>query len=106
MKFGHAIQKQVASSSFLTTRVTTMPRLFVSTLRITTVELLFLPSYSPNLNLIERLWRFLKDKVMTIYHETFEEFVDEVDKVLDNLDEYANELASLMTEKFEILACV
>jgi transposase len=71
----------------------------------TTVELLFLPSYSPNLNLIERLWRFLKDKVMTIYHETFEEFVDEVDKVLDNLDEYANELASLMTEKFEILAC-
>jgi len=71
----------------------------------TTVELLFLPSYSPNLNLIERLWRFLKSKVMTIYHETFEKFVDEVGKVLDNLDEYANELESLMTENFEILAC-
>jgi transposase len=24
------------------------------------IELLFLPSYSPNSNLIERLWRFLK----------------------------------------------
>ena len=71
----------------------------------TSVELLFLPSYSPNLNLIERLWRFLKNKVMTAYHETFEEFVDEVDKVLDSLFEYADELANLMTEKFEILAC-
>jgi transposase len=72
----------------------------------TNVELIYLPSYSPNLNLIERLWRSLKDKVMTSYHETFEKFVDEIDKVLDNLEEYADELATLMTEKFEILACV
>lgn len=71
----------------------------------TNVALEFLPSYSPNLNLIERLWRFLKGKVMTTYHESFEKFVDEIDKVLDNLDEYADELASLMTERFEILAC-
>lgn len=69
------------------------------------IELKFLPSYSPNLNLIERLWRFLKDKVMTTYHESFAVFVDAIDKVLDNLDEYAAELASLMTENFEILAC-
>jgi transposase len=72
----------------------------------TNVELLFLPSYSPNLNLIERLWRFLKDEVLTVYHETFDEFVAAIDKVLDHLDEYAAELASLMTEKFEILTCV
>ena len=71
----------------------------------TNVELLHLPAYSPNLNLIERLWRFFKDKVMTTYHESFEKFVDEIDKVLDNLAEYADKLASLMTEKFEILAC-
>jgi transposase len=71
----------------------------------TNVELLFLPSYSPNLNLIERLWRFLKDQALTVYHETFDEFVAAIDKVLDNLDEYATELASLMTERFEILTC-
>jgi transposase len=71
----------------------------------TTVELLFLPSYSPNLNLIERLWRFLKDEVLTVYHETFDQFVNAIDKVLDHLDEYTTELASLMTERFEILTC-
>jgi transposase len=71
----------------------------------TNVELVHLPAYSPNLNLIERLWRFFKDKVMTTYHESFEKFVQEIDKVLDNLADYADELTTLMTEKFEILAC-
>jgi len=42
---------------------------------------------------------------MTAYHESFELFVGEVDRVLDNLEEYADELASLMTEEFEVLAC-
>jgi transposase len=57
----------------------------------TAVELKHLPSYSPNLNLIERLWRFLKDKVMTAYHESFERFVEEIDAVLDHLETYSDE---------------
>lgn len=72
----------------------------------TNVELVHLPAYSPNLNLIERLWRFFKDKVLTTYHEPFEKFVQEIDKVLDNLADYKDELTTLMTENFEILACV
>ena len=32
------------------------------------IELLFLPSYSPNLNLIERLWKFVKKEVLNSRH--------------------------------------
>jgi transposase len=71
----------------------------------TNVELHFLPAYSPNLNLIERLWRFVKDEVLTTYYESFEKFTAAIDKVLDNLDQYAHQLAVLMTEQFEILTC-
>lgn len=71
----------------------------------TVVELKHLPAYSPNLNLIERLWRFLKDTVMTAYHESFERFVNAIESVLDNLEDYADELIDVMVEKFEILPC-
>jgi transposase len=30
------------------------------------------PPYSPNLNLIERLWKFLRQKALTRWHKTFE----------------------------------
>ena len=34
------------------------------------IELLYLPGYSPNLNLIERLWRFVrKQSLDSIYYE-------------------------------------
>lgn len=71
----------------------------------TNVELLYLPAYSPNLNLIERLWRFFKDKVLTTYHPSFDQFVTAIDNVLDTLPAYADELASLLSENFEILPC-
>ena len=39
------------------------------------IELLYLPSYSPNLNLIERLWRFVrKQSLDSTYYEKFEDF--------------------------------
>jgi len=39
------------------------------------ITLQFLPSYSPNLNLIERLWKFVKKKCLyNIYYETFDDF--------------------------------
>lgn len=39
------------------------------------IELHFLPPYSPNLNPIERLWRWMKEKVVyNTYYATFEEF--------------------------------
>jgi transposase len=39
------------------------------------IELLFLPSYSPNLNLIERLWKWVrKDCLNSKYFENFDDF--------------------------------
>ena len=50
------------------------------------IELLFLPSYSPNLNLIERLWRFMKRKAAYgRYHPTFADFRAAVQDVLDRV---------------------
>jgi transposase len=67
------------------------------------IELLFLPSYSPNLNLIERLWRFVKRKaVYGRYHPTFADFQAAVQDVLDRVPKtHAEKLASLMTLNFQ-----
>ena len=67
------------------------------------IVLLFLPSYSPNLNLIERLWRFMKRRAAYgRYHATFADFRAAVQDVLDRVPTtHANKLASLMTLKFQ-----
>jgi transposase len=67
------------------------------------VRLLFLPSYSPNLNLIERLWKFIKRRALYgRYHPTFAEFQAAIQEVLDGLSTtYAEELKTLMTLNFQ-----
>jgi hypothetical protein len=62
-----------------------------------------LPAYSPNLNLIERLWKFLRKKALNRWHKTFEEMQGAVAEVLDHLGEYRDELSTLMTERFAIV---
>jgi transposase len=66
-------------------------------------RLVFLPAYSPNLNLIERLWKFLRKKAFQRWHKTFEELQGAVAGVLDRLGEYRDELSTLMTERFAIV---
>jgi transposase len=67
------------------------------------IALLFLPSYSPNLNLIERLWKFTKRRALYgRYHPTFSDFQTAIQEVLDGLTtKYAEPLASLMTLNFQ-----
>jgi transposase len=62
-----------------------------------------LPAYSPNLNLIERLWKFLRKKALNRWLKTFEEMQAAVAGVLDRLGEYRDELSTLMTERFAIV---
>src|SRR3954468_3383406 len=66
-------------------------------------HLVSLPAYSPDLNLIERLWKFLRKEALSRWHETFEAMRGAVPEVLDHLDRYRPGLDSLMTEEFHIL---
>jgi transposase len=67
------------------------------------IRLLFLPSYSPNLNLIERLWGFTKRRsVYGKYHANFESFRTAIEETLAGVaTTHAEKLKSLMTLKFQ-----
>jgi transposase len=65
-------------------------------------DLKHLPAYSPNLNLIERLWKFLRKEALQRWHATFEEMQQAVADVLDHPDRYEEQLKSLMTERFHL----
>lgn len=65
---------------------------------------IFLPAYSPNLNLIERLWRFFHQKVTwNRYFETFEEFRNTTLAFFKNLKQYEKDLTTLLTDNFQLL---
>ena len=61
------------------------------------------PSYSPNLNLIERLWKFIKRRSLYgRYHPTFAEFQAAIEETMDGLSTtYAEQLKTLMTLNFQ-----
>ena len=67
------------------------------------IKLVFLPSYSPNLNLIERLWKFFKKKVLyNTYYEKIEDFRKACIKFFRSINSYWDELASIMSGGFEL----
>src|SRR3990167_2080942 len=67
------------------------------------IKLIFLPSYSPNLNLIERLWKFFKKKVLyNKYYENLEDFRKACIEFFKNIRLYQNELKSIMSGEFEL----
>jgi len=68
------------------------------------IELIFLPPYAPNLNLIERYWKFFKKKLLyNSYFETFDEFRSACEDFFKNSKSHVSELCSLLTENFQIL---
>jgi transposase len=68
------------------------------------IELLFLPAYSPNLNIIERLWKFTKKKILygqyydcaQKFHEVIRSFFAEVSI------KYSADLKDLLSLKFQL----
>lgn len=67
------------------------------------IELLYLPTYSPNLNLIERLWKFVKKKCLYgKYYEDFSQFSSAISGCLNDAHlHHAKELNSLLTLRFQ-----
>lgn len=67
------------------------------------IELLFLPSYSPNLNLIERLWKFVKKTALHSKHHTnYADFHGAIETCLGNLSTtHKAEIRTLITLNFQ-----
>ena len=70
------------------------------------IELIFLPPYAPNLNLIERFWRFFKKEILYgKYYETFALFKQACDDFFASPERYKESLRSLLTDNFQIIDC-
>ena len=68
------------------------------------ITLEFLPPYSPNLNLIERLWKYFKKEVMqNSYYPTFDQFFQRTVEFFRTIESRQLELKTLLTLNFEII---
>ncbi|WP_338065374.1 IS630 family transposase [Thiospirillum jenense] len=68
------------------------------------IKLLFIPACSPNLNLIEWLWKFFKKQILyNKYYSCFGMYEDACHDFFQNLDWWAVQLRPLLTENFEII---
>ena len=69
------------------------------------VRLVFLPTYSPNLNLIERLWWFLKKIALwNEYYPTFAGFKSAIDEYIFDPGNCREQRTSLITDQFRFMA--
>lgn len=72
------------------------------------IELLYLPPYSPNLNLIERLWKFVKKQCLySQYSPDSAAFQSAIQDCLAKVPtHYQAELATLLTLRFQTFTAV
>jgi transposase len=69
------------------------------------IKLVFLPAFSPELNLIERLWKIFKKKVLyNKYYEKFSDFKEACFGFFENQEDYYDEISSTMGNGLEALA--
>jgi transposase len=68
------------------------------------IQLVYLPSYAPNLNLIERLWLLLKKTTLWNEHYmTFAAFKAAISGFLDTLADRRDQLTTLITDRFRFI---
>jgi transposase len=73
-------------------------------LKTSRINLVYLPPYAPNLNLIERFWGFLKKNVIwNHYYPTFAEFKNAIERFLQNIGSYRDDLQTLLSHRFHLI---
>lgn len=67
------------------------------------IQIVFLPAYSPNLNLIERLWKFVKKKALyNQYYAKYQQFHEGISNCLEQTGTtYKQDLDTLLVAKFQ-----
>ena len=69
------------------------------------IQLMFLPAYSPNLNLIERLWKLFHEKVLyNKYYSEFSEYKFACHTFFKKIRKYKKEIKSRLTDNFQLIA--
>ena len=67
------------------------------------IELIYIPPYSPNLNPIERLWKFVKAKLRCKYYDDFQLFQGTIDSIIEGTHtEFKEQISSLIGEKMQL----
>lgn len=67
------------------------------------IELIYIPPYSPNLNPIERLWKFVKGKLRSKYYDDFSVFKSTIDSIVDGTQTiYKEQIDTLISEKVQL----
>jgi transposase len=67
------------------------------------IDLIFLPPYSPNLNLIERLWKYMRKSVINNkYYQEFSVFKEAIECFFDNLSYHKRDLRNFVGNKLHL----
>ncbi len=68
------------------------------------IKLKFLPSYSPNLNFIERLWKYMKKYIIGVtYREKFKQFEDDIHYFFDHINQYEEKLRKFIGTELHLI---
>lgn len=66
------------------------------------INMIYIPPYSPNLNLIERLWKFVKGKLRTQYYEDFNVFKKKINSIVGSThEENKSDIDRLISDKVQ-----
>ena len=79
-------------------------RLVQAYLQGSKIKLIFLPAYCPNLNLIERLWKYFRKQVLyNRYYEHLAQFKAACRTFFEGIEKHVTALRSLLTENFQVI---